>query len=524
MGQKDRTKLLVEETLEAKRQALKEAFDVGKFNKVLVKRYFVQLIKEQQVLIETPRGFYYYQKNQNRYVLVTRMDQLYVWLHQQLIEVSPEAEDVVQYRHLQTLANELKTCPYLAGSEDDFDTRSDLINTKCGLLKLSKDGNIDLLPYDSELAKFRVFIDCSYITQENRTTVAFQKLISGCFPVEIQDEMTILLLQNLGYLYSNYRRKYILFVCGDPDTGKTTLMEWFQKTIGGSEALEEGIVTRLTLHDLGRTAGTIKAAAQAMWMLSGELSPAPLKKIDYIKMISSNDGVEECYAGKSVNYKPKTKIWVCGNFDSLTAFDTSASDAIKARLITIPFLKQNGIKKDDNLLEELLAERDSIFSYAVDALLGLMKNDFNFSVPNYIDDILEEKLTRNNSFLLFLKEHGEFDGEGVTDFDELYKVYEEYSDYHNRNIMQKTVCRQLFFQRTSNYRPTIDGERQRVRKGYSLSPTPILNLDLINLTVDTSIDIMRANRLRNSKNPALEQLAPSVRLMMDGIKYRDLIS
>ena len=160
------------------------------------------------------------------------------------------------------------------------------------------------------------------------------------------------------------------------------------------------------------------------------------------------------------------------------------------------------------LYQDLLAEIDSIFSYAVDSWAELMQNGYTFAIPESTNKKLEKRMINNNSFLLFLEEHCTPDPNAYVFFEELYDVYLKYSAAKDRTILPKTECRGLLFQRTTEIRPDNNGHRNRARAGYKLEREPLLDLQCEIPSCDDMIDVLRKKRHANKLTEFEKVLIP----------------
>lgn len=499
----------MENTLEKLREDFKKSLDEGRYDEKLAKRFFIQWLKGEQVLVRTHLGTRAYVPSENRYKHMSQQSNVLVWLRERIREISPEADVLITHVHLTNLFKELISSPEIQGKEEVFDSREDLINTKSGVLQLCDDGVLRKLKFNEVDAKFTVCINANYIPREERSLTAFRKFMEGSFPQDALEENMILLFQCLGHMYSNYRKKKcLLYFVGDADTGKSSLQKMFEFSVMGGAAIDEGLITYQSLHQLGNTAGTLKALEKALWLISGETASTPLKNIDLIKAVSSHDGIQETVKGISLSFVPRSKIWVCGNWESLTAFAVADFDAIKARIVPVIFEKQQENQSNPKLLQELLQEIDSIFSYAIDSWADLMKNGYNFTLPQKTEEKLEKRMIYNNSFLMFLEEHCTPDPTEYVYFEELYEVYMKYSSAKERDILSKAECRRLFFQRTKEVRPNNNGLRNRARLGYKLLKEPLLDLQCELLTLDDVIDTLRQKKRRKNLTEFEKVLVP----------------
>ena len=501
------------------KQHLQTEFASGRYDSRLAKHYFIQLIKEKRLVIETTRGFYVYLPDENRYMFLhNSVKKLHIWLKERLVEISDEAEDLVSQPEIVKLFQEIRISPYLQGEESEFDSHPDLINTKAGVLKLNTNGTITLLAYDECDALFTVCVAAEYIPKEKRELTAFHKFADYSFSPEMREESILLLKQALGHMYSNKRNKKFLFYCvGSASCGKSLLQTLFQNSVGGEKAIEEGIITRQSLHQLNATAGTIKAVSQSSWLISGETSKAPLKNTDIIRSLTSHEGVQETIAGKSSSYISKAHFWIAGNWSSLEAFNNTDVDALKSRIVPLVFEKQTpeGVEHE-SLLQELSNEIDSIFSEAIDALVQLLQNSYQFSIPKLTEKKIKDGWLANNTFLWFLEVHCVKDENAYMLFDELYEAYQEHVLAFGKKLLDYKDCKKLFYNRTTQIRAKQpNGSRNRARKGYRLLTQLEQEMDYTSIEhLDSRIDTLREKNRRDNLTLQGKRLYPLVEYLL----------
>ena len=462
-------------------EALRLKFMEGKWDMKTARNYFTELEKVQQKLIFTKRGAYIFLEEENRYRFVKKTTEVCIWLGEELKKVSPEAEYLMDSDRLQKLYKNLSMGQLFQGDEDDFDNEPNLINTKGGVLRITSENAVEVLDASDVDTKFTVCVNACYIKElDKRSSKAINRLLEESFAADDRKENGMLLFSVLGYLYSNFRNIKFLACCwGDPNTGKSSLQKMFQISVGGNKCIEEGIITNIALHQIGQQ-GTIKAITQARWNISGDTSGKCIKNVELLKSLTSHEAVGETIQGEYSGYHSKCKIWIAGNWDALTAMEDLEAEALKVRCIPILFEKQTEARKD-GLLDDLLEDIDSVFSWAMDRLVELIKRNFEFVKPRYTEEKLARHIGEANSFLAFLRDCFEPDENAILYFDDVYAKYTIYYTEMNLTAESQQRCRELFYKRTQSTRPVDEtGSRKRGRKGLRLI-TEMFEGDRLNL-------------------------------------------
>jgi len=192
-------------------------------------------------------------------------------------------------------------------------------------------------------------------------------------------EVEILLWQIIGYLLSTdtKAKKFFLFF-GERDCGKSLLGDVIADLIGRDN------VSNLSPHsfaDRFASSETVdKLLLTCMDMPDAEISN---KSIGLLKQITGRDSIYSEKKNKdAVSKPPISKILLGSNFP----LKLSASDeALKSRLITVPFTHRIRPEEQDHQLKNtLLQEASGICNTAMGYYRNLMKNNYAFQ-SLYVD-------------------------------------------------------------------------------------------------------------------------------------------
>ena len=161
--------------------------------------------------------------------------------------------------------------------------------------------------------------------------------------------------------------------------------------------------------------------------VSGEIQGKKLREITTFKCITGGDRIEAEYKGKDLfSFVPRCKLLFAGN----TLPTTSESDATRAFVNRLTILLFNhSIPKEDqdkDLLDKLLAEKDAIFTLAMDALRDLKERNYCFTLPDESKEFLNSFEERGNSLQAFLKDCCVVEAEARIFNVDLYQAYVRY--------------------------------------------------------------------------------------------------
>lgn len=164
--------------------------------------------------------------------------------------------------------------------------------------------------------------------------------------------------------------------------------------------------------------------------ISREISAEPLKNEDAFKSLVAGEKItgRRLYEN-SKEFKPYVKFTAASNFfPNFKHLDTALLD----RIIPIYFKDRvsNNVETDYSLKEKILAEKDIIFSMALDRMSKLIKNGYQFSLSERAKTVLANKRQELLNVSGFIKENFELDTESVISSAQLYNSYKEWCSFN----------------------------------------------------------------------------------------------
>lgn len=288
-------------------------------------------------------------------------------------------------------------------------------------------------------------VDFSYVMQfefDDGATLEnapnFLKFVGSVFPDDTEKK-TKLLLQALGYGLSAYTTgKCGFFFIGKSNSGKSTLLEVFMMVI------PEEVITAIPLHRLSNRFNLARLDG-AKVNVCMEISENSLTALDMFKMMVSNEKVTAEHKNeKPFNFRIKCKSFNAGNM--LPAIDKlEGMDAIINRMVILLF--PVGIPKEEQdlqLKEKLFAERNVIFSLALNELYDLQQNNFIFVEPDDSRQVKEQMLAKAKVFDDFIDENYISDPEGRV---HMTSMYDQFVNYCEVNFCDVKISKSQFAQR-----------------------------------------------------------------------------
>lgn len=113
------------------------------------------------------------------------------------------------------------------------------------------------------------------------------------------------------------------------------------------------------------------------------------------------------------------------------------SDAWFKKVIFLKFKKPKSYDKD--LKQNLSNEVDGIFRWALDGLLRLLKNEFNFNVGADSAQLMKEYKELNNPAMSFIEDNIEFDDDSYIQSSVFYEKYKKYSEINGIRPMSSIL-------------------------------------------------------------------------------------
>ena len=337
-----------------------------------------------------------------------------------------------------SLASEIKTriCrhPELQAKYDDFNTKSDFINCKNGVIGIGLK-ECTLLPHSPEY-RFTYCIDAKYLKTKAKAPtfdLFCDTSLSG------DKKKRKLLLQIIGYSCSDMTgAKKAFFFKGEPDSGKSVMLNFLENLVGLDA------VSNIPLHGLGERFNKACLFGKKI-NTNGEIKNIKFKDLSYLKSMTGGDRISaEFKHGQIFSYIPTAKLIFAGNALPLSE-EEEATKAFINRICLLIFPHSIPKEKQDaNLNEKLWHERHAIFSAAVDALVKLSKKNLKFAEPEDSKEHLCYFEGNSNSLDMFINDCCVFDQNAHTPVKEFTAAYQIYCDHNALEIIGKIkMCSRL---------------------------------------------------------------------------------
>lgn len=237
----------------------------------------------------------------------------------------------------------------------------------------------------------------------------------------IQDPEIYLMQEIFGYLLIpvNKAQKSFVFV-GTPNSGKSTLLSVAQEILIGCEN-----VSNITWQNLGDRFNK----AELFGKLANIFADLPSKSIDDNGMFKALTGEDYITAERKnkdpFSFRPYARLLFSCNEIPRNYGDRS--DGFYRRLIIIRF--EHSVpkaKRDPNLREKFMAERNGILMWALVGLKRLIENNYVFSETDATRAELRRYKIESNSVLSFVEDFCIMDENKEAARDDLFTKYKEY--------------------------------------------------------------------------------------------------
>lgn len=380
-----------------------------------------------------------------------------------VMEALGENREQLSSSDLKNLEHILLHYPEVQLEIDQFNSESLFVNTRAGILNWQTK---EVFPHSPE-SFFTYSIDAEFLADplEELETPVFEQFCETSLegdPVKKQ-----FLLEIIGYCLSDCTgAKCAFFFNGAPDSGKSVMLDFIGKL------LSETVISSVPLHELHDKFKRAELMGKKL-NISGEIAGKSVKDISIYKSMTGNDRISAEHKGKSpFTYRCRAKIILAGN--TLPPIkDTDVTKAFSNRMAVLLF--HHSIPKeeqDKNLLDNLLVERDAIFTKAIHALSNLEKRNFVFQLP-------EESIVFRNKFLgmsesvdQFVEECCDLGKDNKVHKDALYEAYLKFCHEmeftaESKNIL---IAHFLKFESIEEKRLRHNGENKQGLLGITLKP------------------------------------------------------
>jgi len=278
---------------------------------------------------------------------------------------------------------------------EDMNANENIINFKNGILDI-RTGK--LLPHSSKYL-ITTQIPCNYIENcpvpEKRY---FDNFLNDF--TKGNKEIKRLILQGMGVALSNvhgYRMKQAFFCIGPGNSGKSQVKLLLTRLVGVENC------TSVDLKDLEKPFHAIELLNKRL-AGSNDMSGMKINSLEKFKQITGGDYITDSYKNEGlIDFRYNGVIWMLGN--RMPVFGGDKGDHVYDRMIIIEC--DNVIpeeKRDKQLLEHLLEEKEYIVSLAIKGLMEVINNGYQYDIPEICKQRNQLYRVENDSFLSFYEE------------------------------------------------------------------------------------------------------------------------
>lgn len=359
-------------------------------------------------------------------------------------------EEHSKAHHIQDTLEQLKNKVSFEGDIFDSPILRNKINFKNGIYNVKSQS---LEPHSSDI-KTNIQINAE-IDESAQCPNFFQ------FIKESLSEKDVQIAQELmGYLLipeTAAEKAFILY--GPGRTGKSTFLKLIELIIGKKHISN---VPLQGLSDKFKTSLLFGKLAN----IYADLPNKALQDTGIFKTLVSGDTIvaeEKFQAPFSFSNKARL-LFSC---NELPANYVDRTDGFYRRLIILPFLKQvEETKIDTALLTKLQSEINGIIQWAVEGLLRLMSNNYQFTKSDTTQKLLNEYRKQSNNVIWFVDEYCELSLESSEYSKNLYQYYKKTCLENNMQpISQTKFNRSLEMEYGQNVIKMEDSNKRVIFKG-----------------------------------------------------------
>ncbi|MDM5250085.1 phage/plasmid primase, P4 family [Lysinibacillus sp. G4S2] len=398
-------------------------------------------LAETENLIYTSERFFQYDKGVYCELTLQKMKKV---IQEHLLVEHSKAH------HIQDTLEQLKNRVVFEGDIFDSPILINKINFKNGIYNIRSQS---LEPHSPEI-KTAIQINADY----NRFAQCpnFLQFINQSLT-----QMDVLIAQELlGYLLvpeTVAEKAYILY--GPGRTGKSTFLKLIEFIIGKKH------ISNVPLQDLSQKFKTGLLFGK-LANIYADLPNKALQDTGIFKTLVSGDTIvaEEKFQSP-FSFSNKARLLFSCN--ELPANYVDRTDGFFRRLIILPFLKQvEESKIDTALLSKLQNEIDGIVQWALEGLIRLMDNNYQFTKSDTTQNLLNEYRKQSNNVIWFVEEYCELLVEASEYSINLYQRYKRTCIENNMQpISQTKFNKSLEIEYGRNVIKTEDSNKRVIFKG-----------------------------------------------------------
>lgn len=302
--------------------------------------------------------------------------------------------------------------------ETDFDSDENIIGFENGVLELDSG---EMKEYSEDMLLTRI-VPCEYYPNKSldESPVFKSYLETLCDNNEVEMDF---LLEYIGGILSHvkgWRFKKMLELVGDGNTGKTQLRELVMNLLGREHSVS------IDMRRINDKFGTVQLYRKRL-AGSGDMSTVEIAEMNVIKNLTGGDDIFAEYKGKDgFSFRYDGFLWF--NANKLPHFRGDRGQHVYERFAIVQC--HNIIpreKRDPQLLDKMMAEKNVIASVAVDKFKKAIERGYKFSESSEMRNSIINYQVENNSLLAFMKDCCYFDftcrGTKRSDFNKVYKKW-----------------------------------------------------------------------------------------------------
>lgn len=374
-------------------------------------------ICETRMFFNDADTIYVYKKSTGCYV---RVDDIH--LKQIIMRFIPAKErSAIKPSLINNVISKLKMNPAL---QVNFDSKKDLsqnyLNVANGVVDLDTGqfAEHDPKKFFTYSLGFNYFPEADYTTCE-----AFMKFARSSLNYDINICKTVRLLEMLGYIISSATGAEKCFILvGASNSGKSVMLNLVEEVVG------KGNTTNIPIDKLGDRFN-LGELRYSRVNINREISGSGIRNTDIFKSICSCEKMtgEQKFVSP-FSFKCRCKLLFAGNcLPEIKKIDSSNNEAIFNRLCILYFPNSiSDASKDLTLEARMLAEKDVIFSAAINYLMLLRKNNYIFTEDPESAKYFENYKESNQALKSFIEDCCTIDVDArvhIKDFISAFKKY-----------------------------------------------------------------------------------------------------
>lgn len=365
------------------------------------------------------------------------------------------------------VVEQLKTTASIQQSLDELDYPNDLVVFQNGCYDITLKEFRKATPED----KFINYNDITYNpdnADNNHVTKAFFNQISG----GDKDLLRVLWSVIGAILAPNACFKKFFYLYGKPDTGKSVFGSLCEHLVGINNC------SHISLEQFSNSKYSSARLYNKMLNTSLDNSSSVLKNLGDLKRFTSGgkDYLEtEVKYGKFHKLRPDhIKLLFASNSLPLVSSKEDPK-SIRNRILIVPFMNTvPAEERNENLLQELLLEKDYIIKKGLSAYRKLVDNNFVFPTCSACEELLNKSFGVVNTAAIdsFLKsDYCLLGDEYISRGDEIYSVFLDFCMNNNYPV----IPRNSFISRLKEYtnitpvRRPMDNKTVRMLQGIAIN-------------------------------------------------------